>query len=58
MAKGDFDNLKGTGKPLPERSHVITDFTTHKVAKYCAHHIFRPKQALYELVYKGHNTKG
>ena len=35
MAKGDFDNLKGSGKPLPERragAHVITDFTRHKVA--------------------------
>ena len=34
MAKGDFDNLKGTGKPLPERragAHIITDFTRHKV---------------------------
>ena len=38
MAKGDFDNLKGSGKPLPERragAHVITDFTRHKVAKDC-----------------------
>ena len=35
MAKGDFDNLKGSGKPLPERragAHVINDFTRHKVA--------------------------
>ena len=38
MAKGDFDNLKGAGKPLPERragAHAITDFTRHKVAKDC-----------------------
>ena len=38
MAKGDFDNLKGSGKPLPERrasAHVITDFTRHKVGTLC-----------------------
>ena len=37
MAKGDFDNLKGTGKPLPERragAHIITDFTRHKVKQW------------------------
>ena len=39
MAKGDFDNLKGSGKPLPERragAHVITDFTRHKVGNTVA----------------------
>ena len=33
MAAGDFDNLKGAGKPLPERKefHPHTDPTTNKM---------------------------
>ena len=34
MAKGTFDNLKGAGKPLPERPpdfNPFMDFTTHKM---------------------------
>ena len=33
MAKGDFDNLKGSGKPLPKRViyNPYEDFTTSKV---------------------------
>ena len=33
MAKGDFDNLSGAGKPLPERViyNPYEDFTTHKM---------------------------
>ena len=33
MAKGDFDNLKGSGKPLPQRViyNPYEDYTTYKV---------------------------
>ena len=33
MAKGDFDNLKGSGKPLPQRMiyNPYEDYTTYKV---------------------------
>jgi len=46
MAKGDFDNLKGAGKPLPERragAHAITDFTRHKVNEIIADSGFAPE---------------
>lgn len=46
MAKGDFDNLKGTGKPLPERragAHIITDFTRHKVNEIVADSGYAPE---------------
>ena len=32
MAKGKFDNLKGFGKPLPDRNHnPYVDTLTHKI---------------------------
>ena len=35
MAKGDFDNLPGAGKPLPQRViyNPYEDYTTYKVYK-------------------------
>ena len=41
MAKGDFDNLKGSGKPLPQRViyNPYEDYTTYKVTN----HQFVPK---------------
>jgi DnaJ family protein C protein 28 len=36
MSKGDFENLSGAGKPLPQRViyNPYEDFTTYKVKKY------------------------
>ena len=36
MSKGDFDNLSGAGKPLPQRViyNPYEDYTTYKVKKY------------------------
>lgn len=33
MSKGEFNNLSGIGKPLPEHSHSnpYVDFVTHKM---------------------------
>ena len=35
MSKGDFDNLPGAGKPLPQRViyNPYEDYTTYKVAQ-------------------------
>ena len=45
MAKGDFDNLKGTGKPLPERVvyNPYEDFTTHKINEILVEGGFAPE---------------
>ena len=45
MAKGDFDNLKGTGKPLPERVvyNPYEDFTTHKMNEILVEGGFAPE---------------
>ena len=36
MSKGDFDNLSGAEKPLPQRViyNPYEDYTTYKVKKY------------------------
>ena len=45
MAKGDFDNLKGSGKPLPERViyNPYEDFTTHKMNEILVEGGFAPE---------------
>jgi DnaJ family protein C protein 28 len=45
MAKGDFDNLSGAGKPLPERViyNPYEDFTTHKMNQILADGGFAPE---------------
>lgn len=42
MAKGDFDNLNGAGKPLPQRViyNPYEDFTTHKMNQILGPHTF------------------
>ena len=45
MAKGDFDNLSGAGKPLPERViyNPYEDFTTHKMNQILVDGGFAPE---------------
>merc|ERR1711874_425425 len=45
MAKGDFDNLSGAGKPLPERVvyNPYSDFTTHKMNEILVEGGFAPE---------------
>merc|ERR550532_1527216 len=45
MAKGDFDNLSGAGKPLPERVvyNPYEDFTTHKMNQILVEGGFAPE---------------
>ena len=43
--KGDFDNLSGSGKPLPERViyNPYEDFTTHKMNQILVDGGFAPE---------------
>lgn len=45
MSKGDFDNLRGSGKPLPESQsqNPYLDFTTHKLNKILLDNGFTPE---------------
>lgn len=45
MSKGDFDNLKGSGKPLPssQNQNPYLDFTTHKLNKILLDNGFTPE---------------
>ena len=46
MAKGEFDNLKGKGQPLPENrtgGHSINDFTKHKINEILVDGGFAPE---------------
>jgi len=45
MASGDFDNLEGKGKPLPQRVdyNPYTDFTTHKINQILVETGFAPE---------------
>lgn len=45
MSKGDFDNLKGCGKPLPssQNQNPYLDFTTHKLNKILLDNGFTPE---------------
>jgi len=45
MARGEFDNLKGSGKPLPERVvyNPYQDFTTHKMNEILVEGGFAPE---------------
>ena len=45
MAKGEFSNLKGAGKPLPERVvyNPYEDFTTHKINEILVEGGFAPE---------------
>lgn len=48
MAKGDFDNLSGTGKPLPNRViyNPYEDFTSHKMNQILVEGGFAPEWVL------------
>lgn len=37
MSKGEFSNLSGTGKPLPQHQNTnpYVDFVTHKLNQVC-----------------------
>jgi Domain of unknown function (DUF1992). len=37
MSRGEFDNLSGHGKPLPQKIDInpYVDFTTHKLNQVC-----------------------
>ena len=50
MARGDFDNLKGQGKPLPhDRSYnPYIDFTTHKLNEVLIDNGFTPEWIMLE----------
>ena len=45
MANGEFDNLDGAGKPLPNRVdyNPYTDFTTHKINQIMVETGFAPE---------------
>ncbi|KAL0268423.1 UNVERIFIED_CONTAM: hypothetical protein PYX00_010376 [Menopon gallinae] len=44
MAKGEFDNLKGAGKPLPESNYnPFVDFVTHKMNQVMIDNGFIPE---------------
>ncbi|XP_037958565.1 dnaJ homolog subfamily C member 28 [Teleopsis dalmanni] len=43
MLKGDFDNLKGTGKPLPYEQNPFLDSTTYKLNKILNEGGFKPE---------------
>jgi len=45
IASGDFDNLEGKGKPLPQRVdyNPYTDFTTHKINQILVETGFAPE---------------
>ena len=48
MAKGEFQNLKGSGKPLPERTkyNPFSDFTSNKMNEILVEGGFAPEWIL------------